>query len=57
MDFGDSGPPRLSADAPKRKFNIDKVCGSATNLKPIDPDDRWFAERSQQWPDEATKID
>jgi antitoxin VapB len=29
----------------RRKFNIEKVWGSATNLKPIDPDDRWFEER------------
>ena len=34
---------------PKRKFNIDKVWGSATNLKPIDPDDRWFEERELNW--------
>jgi antitoxin VapB len=33
------------ADAPKRKFNIDKVWGSARNLKLLDPDDRWFEER------------
>ncbi len=31
---------------PKRKFNIEKVWGSATNLRLIDPDDRWFEERS-----------
>lgn len=36
-------------DAPKRKFNIDKVWGSATSLKPIDPDDRWFEERTLDW--------
>jgi len=34
---------------PKRKFNIDKVWGSATNLKLIDPDDRWFEERELNW--------
>jgi antitoxin VapB len=34
---------------PKRKFNIDKVWGSATNLKPIDEDDRWFQERELDW--------
>ena len=39
------------ADAPKRKFNIDKVWGSATNLKPIDEDDRWFEERELDWGD------
>lgn len=37
------------ADAPKRKFNIDKVWGSAKNLKPIDEDDRWFEERELDW--------
>ena len=35
-------------EQPKRKFDIDKVWGSATNLKPIDPDDRWFADRPSQ---------
>ena len=44
------------ADAPKRKFNIDKVWGSATNLKFIKPEDRIFEERpliwdSIDWPD------
>ena len=34
---------------PKRKFNIDKVWGSAANLKPIDEDDRWFEERELDW--------
>jgi antitoxin VapB len=38
-------------DAPKRKFNIDKVWRSATNLKPVDPDDRWFEERPLNWGD------
>ena len=35
------------ADAPKRKFNIDKVWGCAigSGLQPIDEDDRWFEER------------
>ncbi len=32
-------------DKPKRKFNVAKVWGSAIDLKPIDPDDRQFAER------------
>jgi antitoxin VapB len=36
-------------DRPKRKFNIEKVWGSATNLKPIDSDDRWFEERPLTW--------
>ena len=39
----------VKADAPKRKFNIDKVWGSATNLKLIDEDDRWFEERELDW--------
>lgn len=36
------------AKAP-RKFDIDKVWGSATDLTPIDPDDRWFEERTLNW--------
>lgn len=32
-----------------RKFDIDKVWGSATNLQPIDPDSRWFEERELNW--------
>ena len=32
-------------EAPRRKFNIEKVWGSATNLKPIKPEDRLFEER------------
>jgi antitoxin VapB len=31
---------------PKRKFNVDKVWGSATGLELIKPEDRIFAERS-----------
>lgn len=37
------------AEPAKRKFNIDKVWGSATSLKPIDSDDRWFEERKLDW--------
>lgn len=37
-------------DRPKRKFNIAKVCGSATNLKPIRDEDRVFEERRLIWP-------
>lgn len=33
----------------KRKFDIDKVAGSATSLRLIDPDDRWFEERKLDW--------
>lgn len=42
-------------DAPKRKFNIDKVWGSAigSGLRPIDPDDRYFEERALIWDDAA----
>ena len=36
-------------DKPKRKFDIDKVAGSATSLRLIDPDDRWFEERVLDW--------
>lgn len=35
----------------KRKFDIDKVAGSATSLRLIDPDDRWFEERTLDWGD------
>lgn len=38
-------------EAPKRKFNIAKVAGSATSLKLIDDDARLFKERSLDWPD------
>lgn len=42
---------------PKRKFNIGKVAGSATNLRPIKPEDRFFEERPLRWdkhgPDQA----
>jgi antitoxin VapB len=43
-------------DGPKKKFNIDKVWGSAVNLKPIDPDDRWFEERPLNWGDAADET-
>ncbi|MEG3165761.1 hypothetical protein U1701_14270 [Sphingomonas sp. PB2P19] len=32
-------------DQPKRKFNVAKVCGSATDLQPLVDDDRLFEER------------
>lgn len=38
----------------RRKFNIDKVWGSATNLKLIDPEDRWFEERPSALDDPST---
>lgn len=36
-------------EAPRRKFNIEKVAGSATNLKQIKPEDRLFEERPLRW--------
>ncbi|HKR92683.1 hypothetical protein [Novosphingobium sp.] len=36
-------------DLPKRKFNIAKVAGSATNLEFIKPEDRVFKERPLFW--------
>lgn len=36
-------------DPPKRKFNIAKVAGSATNLKFIRDEDRVFEERPLLW--------
>ena len=41
------------AETPKRKFAIDKVWGSATDLRLIDADDRAFEERPLWSPDEA----
>lgn len=38
------------AGAAKRKFNIAKVAGSATSLKPIADEDRAFEERPLAWP-------
>lgn len=35
--------------APKRKFNIAKVAGSATNLQYIKNEDRLFDERPLDW--------
>jgi antitoxin VapB len=37
-------------ERPKRKFNVAKVWGSATNLNEVDPDDRWFEERETESP-------
>jgi antitoxin VapB len=36
-------------DPPKRKFNIAKVAGSATNLEFIADEDRVFEERPLLW--------
>jgi antitoxin VapB len=36
--------------APKRKFNIAKVAGSATGLNYIKSEDRVFEERALLWP-------
>jgi antitoxin VapB len=38
-------------DRPKRAFNIAKVAGSATSLKPIADEDRVFEERPLIWPE------
>ena len=43
-------------DRPKRKFNIDKVAGSATSLKPIRTEDRVFEARPLRW-DRHSKDD
>ena len=40
-------------ETPKRKFAIDKVWGSATDLRLIDPADRTFDERPLWNPDDA----
>jgi antitoxin VapB len=39
--------------AAKRKFNIAKVAGSATNLEYIKDEDRLFEERPLRWGDPA----
>ena len=41
-------------DPPKRKFNIAKVAGSATNLEPIRTEDRVFGERILLWNEPET---
>ena len=48
----------VKADAPKRKFNIDKVWGCAigSGLRPIDEDDRWFEERPLLWDDPDWRV-
>jgi antitoxin VapB len=38
-------------DAPKRKFNIAKVAGSAKTLRYIQPEDRVFEDRPLLWDD------
>ena len=40
-------------ERPKRKFNIAKVAGSATNLEYIKDEDRVFEERPLRWDDPA----
>ncbi len=50
VTLADDGSLVLRKAAPvKRKFDIDKVAGSATSLRLIDPDDRWFEERKLDW--------
>jgi len=41
------------AERPRRKFNIDKVAGSATSLRPIADEDRVFEERELIWREPA----
>lgn len=36
--------------ADKRKFNVGKVAGSATSLRPMPDEDRLFDERPLAWP-------
>lgn len=40
-------------ERPKRKFDIAKVAGSATNLEYIKDEDRLFEERPLRWDDPA----
>ena len=42
-------------ERPKRKFNIAKVAGSATNLEYIKDEDRVFEERPLRWDDPADR--
>lgn len=42
---------------PKKKFNIAKVCGSATNLEFIKPEDRIFEERPLLWDRIGNKLE
>ncbi len=42
-------------ERPKRKFNIAKVAGSATNLEYIKDDDRLFEERPLIWGDQLSE--
>ncbi|MFN3818180.1 hypothetical protein [Blastomonas sp.] len=41
-------------EVPRRKFNIEKVWGSAINLKPIKPEDRLFEDRPSALDDKST---
>jgi len=59
VEAGPDGVLRLKPiGQPKRKFNIDKVWGSAigSGLQPIDEDDRWFEERPLLWDDPAWRA-
>jgi antitoxin VapB len=40
----------------KRKFNVDKVWGSATGLELIKPQDRLFTERRLLWDDPSSDL-
>ena len=41
------------SERPKRKFNVEKVWGSATGLELIKPEDRGFHERRLLWDDQG----
>lgn len=59
VEAGPGGELRLKpAGQPKRKFNIDKVWGSAvgSGLQPIDEDNRWFEDRPLLWDDPAWRA-
>lgn len=43
------------SEAPKRKFNIAKVAGSATGLSYLKPEDRVFEERPLRWASDCTQ--
>jgi len=44
-------------DRPKRKFNVNKVAGSATSLRPISRKDRIFQDRPLAWPSQPEGVD
>lgn len=38
-------------ERPRRTFNVGKVCGSATDLRPVADGERLFDERPLRWPE------